>query len=317
MGLDLLGRVAQEARAGGVERLSFTGGEALLHSRFDAVIATTVAAGLDFGLVSNGWSLPKRLPTLLAHRDRLRGITFSLDGACEATHDALRGQGSFRRLLQAASVCVRHGLPFSFNMVLTRDNRAEAVELVRLAAGLRAFGVRFGHLMSDPHPAARGLELSPAERKALDAELRALQAESDFPVGFAPGGWSEDLFPCSALRSEECNLDWRGRLGLCCHLSGFAGGEQAMAADLNRVSLAEGLAALDRLRDDLRQEKQARKAAGDWRDDDHFSCWYCAKRFGAVEWIRGQPEHPWLEALAGPAADPGIAVALPQRAAAG
>lgn len=191
------------------------------------------------------------------------------------------------------------GLPFTFNMSLTRANRGEAGEMVALAAGLGALGVRFGHLMSDPHPAAAGLELTPAERKDLDAELGRLRAESAFPVGLAPGGWSEDLFPCAPLREQEYNLDWRGRLGLCCHLSGFADQEQAVAADLNRVGLGEALPVLRQVRDALKTEKQGRRDDGDWRDDDCFPCWYCAKRFGGVEWIRERPEHPWFEALTG------------------
>lgn len=296
----LLGRVLAEARDGGIDNVSFTGGEPTLHSRFAEVVAMTAAAGLDFGLVTNGWSLPSRLDALLPHRERLRMITFSLDGARESTHDGLRGAGSFRRVLQAVSACVLRGLPFTFNMVLTRTNRAEVRELVALAAGLGALGVRCGHLMSDPNPAAAaGLELTPAERKALDAELKALQAESDFPVGFAPGGWTEDLFPCASLQAIECNLDWRGRLGLCCHLSGFAPAGQAVTADLNRVGLTEALATLRRVRDELKAEKLSRRKAGDWRDDDHFPCWYCARRFGGVDWIRAWPGHPWYEALTG------------------
>jgi hypothetical protein len=47
---------------------------------------------------------------------------------------------------------------------------------VALAEGLGALGLRFGHLMSDPNPAARYLEMGPEARKALDAELHALQA---------------------------------------------------------------------------------------------------------------------------------------------
>jgi hypothetical protein len=299
----LFTRLLTEAPGCGIDLVGFTGGEPTLHSRFADLVRCTAEAGLDFGLNTNGWSLPKHLDALLVHRDRLRMITFSLDGAREATHDALRGRGSYRRVLQAASVCILRELPFSFNMSLTRANRTEAAEMIGLAAGLGALGVRFGHLMSDPNPAAAELELGPDERKALDAELRELQAQSAFPVGLAPGGWSQDLAPCDPLHAREVNIDWRGRLGLCCHLSGFTGQEQAAAADLNQVSLSEALAALTGLRDDLMDEKRRRHANGHWHDDDQFACWYCAKRFGAVDWIRERPEHPWHLALVGTSRD--------------
>ncbi|WP_295878541.1 radical SAM protein [uncultured Thiohalocapsa sp.] len=301
--LGLLERLVPQARANGIGHLSFTGGEPTLHSRFADIVGLTAGAGLDWSMVTNGWSLPKHLETLQRHRARLGMITFSLDGAREATHDALRGRGSYRRVLQAASACVLRGLPFSFNMTLTRHNRGEIEAAVALAKGLGALGLRFGHLMSDPNPASRDLEMGPEARKALDAELHALQAASDFPVGFTPGGWREALFPCAPLQDLELNLDWQGRLGLCCHLSGFQGADAATVADLHSMDLAEALAALAARRQAFKAQKRAHAADGDWRDDDHFPCWYCAKHVGAVDWIRAQPDHPWFAALTG-AAEP-------------
>ncbi len=298
LAVELFEQVLAQARSCGIDHISFTGGEPTLHSRFADLLAMTADAGLDFSMVTNGWSLPKHLHTLLPLRERLRMITFSLDGADEATHDALRGLGSFRRVLQSVSTCVLHGLPFTFSMTLTRDNCGQAGALVALGEGLGALGVRFGHLMSDPNPAAAGLELSPQERKALDAELLELQKRrSDFPVGFAPGGYTQELSPCSPLQGNEYNLHWSGQLGLCCHLSGFAGSQHAIGGDLNRISLDKALAQLRLLRDELITEKRQLRDSGSWRDDDHFPCWHCAKRFGAVEWIREQPGHPWFNAL--------------------
>ena len=68
-------------------------------------------------------------------------MTFSLDGAREATHDRLRGQGSYRQVMRAASLCVMQALPFTLNMVLTAHNRHEVAEMV-VAGG--AVGQRRG-----------------------------------------------------------------------------------------------------------------------------------------------------------------------------
>jgi MoaA/NifB/PqqE/SkfB family radical SAM enzyme len=316
----LLLRVFSEARGQGVAHVVFTGGEPTLHPDFGELIGAAVEAGLDFSFVTNGWSFPKRLPQLLTHAHRLRMITFSIDGARETTHDGLRGRGSYRRVLQAASVCVLRGLPFSFNMTLTRVNRGEIREMVALAKGLGALGVRFGHLMSDPHPAAGGLEMTPEERKSLQAELEAVRAESDFPVGVAPGGHTRSIFPCDPLNGREVNLDWKGRVGLCCHLSGFAAENGAVAGDLNAMGLADGLARLSAVRDDFKQQKQQRHDTQALRDDDYFPCWHCAKRFGGLEWMRDQPSHPWFHALNGTDPETRAVIAAPvprQRRAAG
>jgi hypothetical protein len=156
-------------------------------------------------------------------------------------------------------------------------------EFADISAGWAPRKFRFrevwiGHLMPDPHPFAQALEMGPAERRAVDAALIALRERHRLPIGLSAASWHADLYPCAPLRSEEYNLDWRGRLGLCCQLSGFGAEEGALAADLNEVTLGEGLAALARLRDTQRREKAARARSAAWRDEDHFACWYCAKR---------------------------------------
>ncbi len=100
--LALFDRVLDQARAQGIDRLSFTGGEPTLHPRFPDILHHTTAAGYRFGLVTNGWVVAQRLEQLLPYRDWLSVITFSLDGGREASHDAQRGAGSFRRVMQAA-----------------------------------------------------------------------------------------------------------------------------------------------------------------------------------------------------------------------
>ncbi len=59
-----------------------------------------------------------------------------MDGAREETHDRLRGKGSYRRVMRAASICVVKELPFTLNMVLTAQNRNEIGEMVVLAEQL-------------------------------------------------------------------------------------------------------------------------------------------------------------------------------------
>ena len=61
----------------------------------------------------------------------------------------LRGKGSYRSVMRAASICVFKDLPFTFNMVLTAQNRHEIGEMVWLAERLGSGGVRFGHLDAD------------------------------------------------------------------------------------------------------------------------------------------------------------------------
>jgi MoaA/NifB/PqqE/SkfB family radical SAM enzyme len=69
-GLELLAPILAEAPGCGIDRVAFTGGEPTLHTDFGQVVAMAAAVGLRISLVTNGWSLPKHLDVLLAHRDR-------------------------------------------------------------------------------------------------------------------------------------------------------------------------------------------------------------------------------------------------------
>ena len=95
LSIDVINKIAEEAKQYEFEQISFTGGEPTIHPDFIEIIKLVVEGGYYFGFVSNGHNFPKIYPTLVPFIDRLSVITFSLDGAREETHDFLRGNGSY------------------------------------------------------------------------------------------------------------------------------------------------------------------------------------------------------------------------------
>lgn len=241
---EILEKVCGEGKSCGIDQLSFTGGEPTIHRQFEEIIHRVSQAGYLFSFVSNGITFPKIYSLLLNRRSSFLGVTFSLDGAHETTHDRPRGKGSYRRVMRAISICVAKGLPFTLNMVLTAQNRNEVKEMVRLAWQLGSAGVRFGHLMPSPETALRKLDLSPQERREVESVIWRLRETAVIPVGMAPGYFSElALFPCGPLQLEEYNLDYRGNLTLCCQLSGHSGqnNHSEVLGNLNELSLTEAV----------------------------------------------------------------------------
>ncbi|MCP5060199.1 MAG: radical SAM protein [bacterium] len=299
LSVELLERILEEARPLGFDVVSFTGGEPTIHREFGRVIELTCSAGYRFGCVSNGAHFSRTLQALLAHRDRLDTVTFSVDGATEATHDRLRGAGSFRRVMQAISTCFMRDIPFSMNMAVTAHNQHELERMVECATRLGSRGVRFGHLMPSPLTTAKGLDLSPMESKRVDAEIWSLQDRSELPVAIAPGHHTTDLFPCAPLHMQEVNIDAHGRLGKCCHLSGHGegAGQADVVADLHETGFVEAFHCLVRANEDFHREKKQRLRDGDWRDSDFFPCWYCSVAFEKVGWLRGLESHPWSKLI--------------------
>jgi MoaA/NifB/PqqE/SkfB family radical SAM enzyme len=305
--LEILDKVVREGKSCGIDHLSFTGGEPTIYRHFDEIVRRLCEAGYTFGFVSNGLNFPQIYPLLLTYREWFKGVTFSLDGAQEETHNRLRGKGSYRSVMRAASICVFKNLPFTINMVLTAQNRREIGEMVWLAERLGSRGVRFGHLMPTPETALRRLDLSPQERRKVEEEIWRLQKTAPVPVRMAPGYFSESpFFPCGPLELKEFNLDYKGNMTLCCHLSGYSGPNTRadFMGNLCEVSLAE---ASDRFRQRVAKylaDKRDKVSRGEFSTLDHFPCWYCVKYLDKVSGLKNIPRHPWArgETLGSPAA---------------
>jgi len=295
---EIIEKVLREGKSCGIEHLAFTGGEPTIHHQFPEIIHQLCEAGYTFSFVSNGSNFRRIYPLLLHHRQSFKGVTFSLDGACEEIHDRLRGPGSYRQVMRAASVCVFKELPFTLNIVLTAQNRSEVEKMVGLAARLGSSGVRFGHLMSTHETALRGLDLSPSERREVEAEIWRLQKTALVTVGMAPGYFSASpFFPCGPLELTEYNLDYQGNLTLCCQLSGFAGANAGrdVIGSLHEMSLAE---ACDRFHQRVAKylaDKRDRVNRGEFSELDHFPCWYCVKYLGKVPKSKNMRQHSWAQ----------------------
>jgi MoaA/NifB/PqqE/SkfB family radical SAM enzyme len=294
--LEILERVLREGKSCGIEHVSFTGGEPTIHRRFKEIINRVAAAGYQFSFVSNGVGFLRIYPLLLKHRRWFVGVTFSLDGAREETHDRLRGKGSYRHVMRAASVCVVRELPFTLNMVLTAQNRNEVGQMVCLAKQLGSSGVRFGHLMPTRETALRKLDLSPTQRREIESEIWRLKKIASIPVGMAPGYFHDKpFFPCGPLELEEYNLDYKGNLTLCCHLSGHSGENNGadVIANLNEINLKEACERFQRRVASYLADKRDKIKTGNFIEIDYFPCWYCLKYLGKTYWLNRFSNHPW------------------------
>jgi MoaA/NifB/PqqE/SkfB family radical SAM enzyme len=296
--IEILETVLSEAPSFGFDRVSFTGGEPTLYRWFGDAVRLTAQAGLRFGIVTNGWSFARAYPQLLEFRDALELVVFSLDGATATTHDGLRGEGSFRRVLQAVSVCVAQGIPFGLNTVVTAHNRHELPRLVDLGSTLGAVAVRLCHLMPSPLTTAQRADLSPRERHAVEEEVQRLAGDSAVPVLMAPGFFTEDLFPCGPLQMEEINIDVHGNLTKCCHLSGHGNGtgQADVVGNLAEMSFADAYQLL-RTDNDRFHEAKLAHFAENLVDTDYFPCWYCSLFFEKLDWLAEVPGHPWGELI--------------------
>lgn len=295
--LSLIRRVLQEAKAYEAGHVAFTGGEPTLHPHLPAILDACDELGYTYHICTNGSLLPRLWRRLFEGRTGLTGISLSLDGATEATHDELREPGSFRSVMQSISLCQVKGVPVTVQMIVNRKNRAELAPFALLVAQLKLRKGYYGFLQPVPMMDELGLLLTPEEMIAVKAEVERLRAVVAVPLELSVGHYVKNpLAICRTLDLSTIYIDHRGNLNFCCQLSGYLEADESQSevvCSLFDHTLQEAHLKLVSWVAEHHQEKIRRIAEGSLGLADHFPCFYCARKFHKVGWLERRPGHPW------------------------
>jgi len=284
----------------GIDHVAFTGGEPTLHPQFDQILAVVSTNGLKTSFVTNGWNFQKIWPTLAAHRDVITHAAFSLDGVTREEHDKWRGDGSFVRIVRAFSLCFAGDLPFLIKVGIRRDTFERLEQFALFAARMRAAGLNFGHVMPTSPEVEESSALNLDERRGAEQEVANLARIFKMKIGMDVGYHNVNPAPaCSALAGYSCNVDYQGRLSLCCNLSGFRGaiGEEDVAADLRIQDFARAYAALSIIAREKVTARQTRLHDLTTHElpVDLYSaspCLFCLDTSGKLPWRHSATESP-------------------------
>jgi len=297
--LSIIHKVLAEAKA--VYRCShaaLTGGEPTLHPEFEGVLDALSEHDYTWHLVTNGKRF-SRLVDLLkenpARRARLSAVNFSLDGADEAAHDAIRGKGSFRDVMMAVTLASAHGISFVLQMVVNAKTAHQIEAMGLLASQLGAARVSFSWLQATGTFLDRELYLSPRAWRGVQDRIDRLAAALKLPVVTPEGFYREQPFHvCEPFASNQLHVDVDGRLNLCCQHAGVPGSSKELdvAGDLAQMSLVEAHGHLLGIIQKAQTAKLARLARGPLDEWDHFPCNDCMKHFGKPHWSGEGPSGP-------------------------
>lgn len=291
--IPLLEKIAREGReAIGLTHVSFTGGEPTLHPKFAEAIATIAGEGLTTSFITNGWHFERTWPAIAANREAVTHVAFSLDGATREAHDKWRGAGSFVRLVQAFSRCRHYKFPFGVKTVIRKDTLPQLEQIAIFAARMGASMLNFGHLMPTSAKVDQELCLTAHERTMAEQEIVMLARIFKMSIGVDAGYYNIDpAAPCTALAGRSFNVDYRGRMSLCCSLSGYRGeaDQPDVVADLNEEAFAPAFARLQQLVE-LQMARRAR-ALGEYVKANEkpglelgSPCLYCLETFHKAPW---------------------------------
>ncbi len=289
----LLSRVLSGAREClQIEQVMFTGGEVTIHPAFGEIIEAVAAQGLTCSFITNGWLFERVWPVVMQHRSTVSHVAFSLDGATQEAHDHWRGEGSFKRVVQALSRCWANDFPFLLKVGIRRDTVQDLEQIALFAARMGATALSFAHLMPTSNEIATALALTIDERAEAEREIALLARIFKMRIGIDVGYYNTELSsPCSALSGVSANVDYRGHLSLCCNLSGFRGsnGAEDVISDLNHEEFADAFARLQQVAT-VQAERRIKaltdlSAQGAKADLNTGSpCLFCLNTMGKTPW---------------------------------
>ncbi len=230
--------VLREASRLGVFRVAIGGGEPLLRDDFIDIVKGAVAEGLWVDFSTNGFYLSEEVLDELS-RVGVRWLQVSLDGSCEHVHDAVRGEGSFKRALEAIVLSKEKGFTVAVRTTVSRVNLRDLGNILRLLGGIgvdawsvarllpagRALGNRW--LIVDENDIRREVEGLRPEGKprivGLSRPVRAVVGSGNTkfmcPAGFSsltitptglvkPCSFFPDAFNAGSLRRKSLEETW-------------------------------------------------------------------------------------------------------------
>jgi MoaA/NifB/PqqE/SkfB family radical SAM enzyme len=283
--LETLEKILIEAKPLGYKHIAITGGEPPLHPRFGEALEIIARSGYTYHFLTNARNFQKTLRAVSAPlpRSKLSGVSFSLDGATEATHDRIRGKGSYREVVTAIATCQAVGIETSIITTINRVNRREIDQLALLGAHLKVKRQIFGHQNPTEHNLGEDLIIPLSEWRAVERDVARVMSEFRHEISMAVGFYTDYFLPrCAPLTLDDLNIDYRGRLTLCCQLSNYRdaqGDGEDVVGDLKKESLSEALGKLMNLVNKVHRERLAMAGDPEQKDKLHYPCLVCIARF--------------------------------------
>jgi MoaA/NifB/PqqE/SkfB family radical SAM enzyme len=209
----VLDRVVGEAKELGAYRVSLIGGEPLLVWR-SLVALIEKHDDVLFTVLTNGLLLDDEMAGAFAALGNVE-LSFSVDGLCQS-HDAVRGRGTFDRVLDAMRLYRDAGGMLLFSPTVTAANHRELLgdEFLDLMSGCGAYMGYFHHYDMVGGQAEPKHLLTPSQLAWMDDRIREIHAAgtlsilSNVVTDLLTGG-------CKAVR-EFVHVNHKGQVEPCC-----------------------------------------------------------------------------------------------------
>ena len=192
-----------------VFQVNIGGGEPFIREDFLDLLDYAQAKGIITCVSTNGMLVDDELARKLSGFESLY-LQVSLDGATAEVNDAIRGEGTYDKILHSMTCLARQGVPFSINTVLTRLNFSQ-LDNLREMAGEYGAELRVSRF----RPSGRGKD----SKASLGPGKDQLEAFAEWLNGHDLIRTGDSFFSLTSENRRAKGLDMCGAAKMTCCIS--------------------------------------------------------------------------------------------------
>lgn len=130
MSIYLFQKLVNECLIMGINKITISGGEPLLHPNFFQFVDILNNNKIEFQLITNGTCFTREHIAFL--KDKKCSVQLTLDGPTEIIHDKIRGQGTFYKNIWVIDQLKEINKDFVIRFNLSNDNKYDVLDAVSL-----------------------------------------------------------------------------------------------------------------------------------------------------------------------------------------
>lgn len=219
MSLALFKKIIKQIKPLGYDTIALTGGEPIMHPKFNDLIELIINENLDFGIASNGYEYKKYANLLKKYKGNLKYIAFSLDSHKEKIHDKLRKKGSFKKTIEAIKLFSKEGINVKVAICLNKQNYKDIQDYIFFIEKLGVKDIKFLSVIATKKN--KLFVLTDNERGECCKKINDLRDKVEVKLRILSSlNTPESTNFCSALDLSALTINPNGELIFCCDING-------------------------------------------------------------------------------------------------
>jgi len=274
------------AKERGINTISLTGGEPILHESFEKILEMINKHNFLYSIVTNG-SNTKKYIEIIKKYPGFTSFSFSLDGSTPEINDIIRMKGSYNFVMESIELCKENNLPFVIASTIGTKNFDDLKNIISVAKEKNASCLVLSTVLGNPNAKSNNMVLDWKKREKLFKKAKKLvKKNKDFPIyPGSPIGTEDGINPrlCGVMNLNFITLDVDGNINFCCNLADYStengASKEPIIASLNELTFSEAIEEYKKRTISFLKDRPDDYSEFEGNKINYNSCFYCLKKF--------------------------------------